>query len=65
MQQAFKHFFGAEWDEVLEAANKSPAYNGANDAYFSVQDLRPVENLTLEELLETTGPAAAPNILAS
>jgi hypothetical protein len=65
LREAFRKYFGAEWGEVLEAADKSFAYNAANRAYFGVRQLRPVINLTLEELLEKIGGAPAPNIIAS
>lgn len=65
MREAFRKYFDAEWDEVLDAADKSFAYNAANCAYFSVGDLRPVESLTLEELLKKNAPCPAPNIIVS
>jgi hypothetical protein len=64
LQDAFRSYFGAQWDEVLHAAEKSIAYNAANDAYFAVRDLRPVDNLTLEELLEKKESGQPPNIIA-
>jgi hypothetical protein len=60
-----RQYFGAEWDEVLAVADKSFPYNAANNAYFAVRDLRPVENLTLEQLLEEKGMGQSPNIIAS
>ncbi|PKN29186.1 MAG: hypothetical protein CVU64_09580 [Deltaproteobacteria bacterium HGW-Deltaproteobacteria-21] len=45
-------FDSAEWAEVLDVAERSFAYNAANGAYFVVSNLRRLENLTLEELLE-------------
>jgi hypothetical protein len=65
MQDAFLSYFGAEWTEVLDAAEESFAYNSANNAYFAVRDLRPVENLTLEQLLEKKGIGQPPNIIVS
>ncbi len=64
-REAFRKYFGAEWAEVLDAADKSFGYSALNNAYFSVSDLRPVENLTLEELLEKKAPSVSPNIVAS
>jgi hypothetical protein len=64
LQDAFRSYFGAEWAEVLDAADKSLAYNAANNAYFAVRDLRPVENLTLEQLLEKKGIGRPANIIA-
>ena len=51
--------------EVLAVSDKSFSYNAANDAYFAVRDLRPAENLTLEQLLATKGIGQPPNIIAS
>jgi len=65
LQDAFRLYFGEEWDEVLVVADKSYSYNAANRAYFAVRDLRPVENLTLEQLLEKKGIGQSPNIIAS
>lgn len=65
LQDAFRLYFGSEWDEVLAVSDKSFSYNAANDAYFAVRDLRPAENLTLEQLLATKGIGQPPNIIAS
>jgi hypothetical protein len=65
LQDAFRSYFGAEWAEVLDAAEKSLTYNAANNAYFAVRDLRPAENLTLEQLLEKKGIGQTPNIIVS
>ena len=65
MQDAFRSYFGAGWAEVLDGAEKSFAYNAANNAYFAVRDLRPVENLTVEQLLEKKGIGQPPNIIVS
>jgi len=61
----FPKLFGAEWAEVLDVADKSFTYNAANNAYFAVRNLRPVENLTLEQLLEKKGIGQPPNIIVS
>jgi hypothetical protein len=65
LQDAFRLYFGAEWGEVLAVADKCFSYNAANNAYFAVSDLRPVEDLTLEQLLEKKGVGQSPNIIAS
>ena len=65
LQEAFSGFFGATWAEVLAAADNSFEYNCANTVYFSVRYLRPVENGSLEELIEKIAPIAVPNIIAS
>ncbi len=65
LQEAFRKTFGAEWDEVLAVADKSFSYNAANSAYFAVRGLRPIENLTLEQLLEQKGVDRSSNIIAS
>ena len=65
LQDAFRKYFGAEWDVVLSVSEKSFTYNAANNAYFVVRDLRPIENLTLEQLLEKKGIGRPPNIIVS
>jgi hypothetical protein len=65
LQDAFRSHFGAEWAEVLDVAEKSFAYNTFNNAYFAVRDLRPLENLTLDQLLEKKGIGHPPNIIVS
>ena len=50
---------------MLNAAEKSLAYNAANNAYFAVRDLRLIENLALEQLLEEKGIGQPPNIVVS
>jgi len=65
LQHAFQSYFGAEWDGVLDAAEKSFPYNVANNAYFAVRNLGPVENLTLQQLFEQEGIAQPPNIIIS
>lgn len=65
LQDAFRSFFHAEWDEILDVVEKSFTYNAFNNAYFSVCDLRPVENLTLDQLLEKRGIDPPPNIIVS
>ena len=62
-QAAFEDYFGAKWVEVLDAMDKSLAYNMANNVYFAVRDLRHLENLTLEQLLTEQGIGQAPNII--
>ena len=62
---AFRLHFGAESAEVLAVADKSFSYNAANNAYFAVRNLRPIENLTLEQLLEQKGVDRSSNIIAS
>jgi len=65
LQDAFRSYFGAEWAEVLDVADKSFIYNAANNTYFSVRDLLPVETLTLEQLSENKGISQPPNIIVS
>ena len=65
VRDAFRSYFGAEWDEVLDVAEKSFAYNASNSAYFAVQNLRTLDNLTLEQLLENKGGVHPPNIIVS
>lgn len=65
LQEAFRSYFGAEWAEVLDAVDKSFAYNAFNNAYFAVRNVRPVENLILDQLLEKKGISQPPNIIVS
>ncbi len=65
LQKAFRYYFDAEWAEVLEVSDKSFAYNAFNNAYFSVRGLRPVENLTLDQLLAREVIDKPPNIIVS
>jgi hypothetical protein len=65
LHDAFQNHFGAKWDEVLDAADTSFAYNSANNAYFAVSDLRPVDDLTLDQLLKKNGIDKPPNIIVS
>lgn len=65
LQDAFRSYFSAEWAEVLNVAETSFTYNAFNNAYFAVRDLRPVEKLTLDQLLEKKGIGRPPNIIVS
>jgi hypothetical protein len=65
LKDSFQSRFGADWAEVFDAADKSFAYNAANSAYFAVRDLRLVEKLTLEQLLEKRGGGRPVNIIVS
>lgn len=65
LQKAFYNYFGAKWEEILDAAEKTFAYNIFNNAYFSVRDVQPVENLTLDQLLENKVIGRPPNIIVS
>jgi hypothetical protein len=65
LQVAFRSYFDAQWAEVLDVAEKSFAYNAFNNAYFAVCNMHPVENLTLEQLLEKTGIGQPTNIIVS
>lgn len=65
LQDAFRSYFGAEWAAVLDVADKSFAYNAANNVYFAVRELRPLENLTLAQLLEKQDIGRAINIIVS
>ncbi len=65
LQAAFGRYFGADWDEVLDAFDKTFAYSAENNGYFSVRGLRRLENLTLEELLVKGAHELSANIIAS
>jgi len=64
-QQAFRSMFEAEWTEVLDTADRSFPYNASNDAFFSIRKIHPVEDLTLNELLEKEGARQPANIIVS
>ena len=65
LQDAFRSYFGADWAEVLDVADKSFTYNAANNAYFAVRELSPLQDLTLGQLLEKEGIGQPPNIIVS
>jgi len=65
LQDSFRNYFDAQWATVLDVAEKSFTYNAFNNAYFAVRNLHPLENLTLEQLLEKTGIGSPPNIIVS
>jgi hypothetical protein len=65
LQDAFRSHFNAQWAEVLDTSNKSYTYNAFNNAYFSVHNLSPIENLTVEQILKEKGIVRAPNIIVS
>ncbi|MDY6857209.1 MAG: hypothetical protein SWO11_21410 [Thermodesulfobacteriota bacterium] len=65
LKNAFRSYFGAEWAEVLDVADKSFIYNAANNAYFAIRDIRHIENLTLEQLSEKKEVRKPPNIVVS
>ncbi len=65
LRDAFRGYFSAEWAEVLDAVEKSFIYSAANNAYFAVRDLRHLEDLTLDQLLEKKGIGQPPNIIVS
>ena len=62
LKDVFRSYFGAEWVDVLNAVDNSIQYNAANNTYFAVRDLRPVHNLTLEQVLKEKGISQPPNI---
>lgn len=64
-REAFESFFGAPWSAILDAADQSYAYNAANNVYFAVRDLLPVDNLSVEQFLREQGRGRIPNIIAS
>jgi hypothetical protein len=65
LHDAFRRHFNANWSEVLDVADRSFSYNAFNNAYFAVRNIRPVEDLTLEQILEQTGIGQPPNIIVS
>ena len=63
--KAFLSYFNEDWSEVLDTADKAFSYNAANNAYFAVREIRPVENLALDQLLAKHGVTKPPNIMVS
>ena len=63
--KAFLSYFNEDWSEVLDTADKAFSYNAANNAYFAVRNLHPVEDLTLDQLLEKEGTGKPANIIVS
>lgn len=58
-------FFGAEWSDVLDAAEKSFGYNAPNNGYFAVCNLRALETVTLDQVLKEKGIGSPPNVIVS
>ncbi|VBB41295.1 hypothetical protein TRIP_B10023 [uncultured Desulfatiglans sp.] len=65
LKKAFRSYFGAEWTEVLDGADQSFGYHASNNVYFAVREVRLVEELTLEQLLEEKGAPRPPDIIVS
>jgi len=65
LKGAFQSQFGAAWDEVLDAADRSFPYNASNDAYFAVSAMRPLENLSLTPLLKREGRGPPLSVILS
>ena len=65
LKKTFRNYFSAEWANVLDTVDRSFQYNAANNTYFAVSDLRPVENLILEHVLKEKGNSQPPNIIVS
>lgn len=65
LHKAFQNYFGAEWEKVLNAVDKSFQYNTFNDTYFSVDSLKPLENITLDQIIEGNKASQIPNIIVS
>ena len=62
---SFKDYFGENWRDILNAVDMSFEYNVYNTAYFSVGDIKPVENLNLDQLFEEKGLNRPPNVVVS
>lgn len=65
LHKAFQNYFGAEWEKVLNAVDKSSQYNTFNDTYFLVDSLKPLENITLDKIFEDNSASQMPNIIVS
>ena len=64
-KKAFKDYFNKGWEEVLDAVDSSFNYNVYNSVYFSVGDIKSVENVTLDQLLDEEGLNRSCNIVVS
>ncbi len=64
LRQAFNAYFAAEWDAVMVGADKPFGYHAAYDAYFAVRDLKPVTDLTVDQLLASKDVKQPINIVA-
>ena len=62
---SFREYFGAEWEEVLDAVDMSFAYNSYNVVYFAVGDIEGIENLNLDQLMKKKEIYQPPNVLVS
>lgn len=65
LKTIFRGHFGAEWAEVLDDADQSFGYHASNNVYFAVREVRLVDELTLEQLLEEKGSPRPPDIIVS
>ena len=65
LKKTFRNYFGAGWANVLDTVDRSFQYNAANNTYFAIRDLRPVENLILEQVIKDKGIRQLPNIIVS
>ena len=62
-KKSFEACFGAEWDKILDAIDSSFEYNAYNTIYFSVGDIKLIENLNIDQLLEEKGLLQPPNVV--
>ena len=65
LYDSFRNRFEGKWDELLDVTDYSFAYNSANDTYFSVRALQPLENLTLLKFLKQYRNGRPLNIIVS
>ena len=63
-KKAFKDYFGAEWEEALNAVDMSFEYNVYNMGYFSAGDIEAVKDITLDQLLDEKDLYQPPNVVA-
>ena len=62
-KKVFKDYFGALWEEALNAVDMSFQYNAYNTVYFSVGDIESTENITLDQILEENGLYRPSNVV--
>ncbi len=63
--EEFCVFFMEEWHDVLDAVDKSYAYNSYNTIYFSVVNIEVIENMNIDQLMKNNKFYQAVNIVVS
>jgi hypothetical protein len=64
LKYAFKVYFNADWDVAMVGADKPFGYHAAYDAYFAVWNFRPVNDMTVDQLLAAKDIKQPLNVVA-